>query len=208
MRVIVGTHNAQTPVMAGLIRYAKFRPYWNVPPDIVRDEIAPAVIREGASYLRRHDLEILSDWTPAARRVDPADVDWNAVAAGDVVLRMRRLPGPGNVLGQVKLMLPNPLGIYLHDTPNKAPFATANRTLSHGCIRLEDARRLTRELFGSVADNPPPGDDVRVDLREPVPVYVVYFTLAPTADGLERRRDIYDRDAPLLAELGAGAAPT
>lgn len=206
MEVIVGTPGAQTPVMAGLMRYANFQPYWNIPPDIVRDEIAPHVQREGPAYLERQEMEILSDWTPAAQIVDPALVDWNAVASGAVTLRMRRRPGEQNILGQVKLMLPNPLGIYLHDTPNKQPFGTSRRLLSHGCIRLEDAQRLARRLIGPAADSPPPGVDARVDLPQPVPVYVVYFTLAPRENGLERRPDVYNRDAPLMAELGIVAA--
>lgn len=203
MEVIAGTPKAQTPVMAGLMRYANFRPYWNVPPDIVRDEIAPHVLREGAGYLERQDMEILSDWTPAAQVVDPALVDWTAVRSGAVTLRVRRRPGENNILGQVKLMLPNPLGIYLHDTPNKTPFGTSRRLLSHGCVRLEDAQRLARRLIGPAADDPPPGDDARVDLPQPVPVYITYFTLFPGPDGLEQRPDVYGRDAPLLAELGA-----
>jgi murein L,D-transpeptidase YcbB/YkuD len=205
MRVIVGTRNSQTPPLAGLMRYANFRPYWNIPPDIVRDEIAPHAVRD-PSYPSRQHLQVLSDWSPQATELDPALVDWTAVAAGAVTLRVRRLPGEQNILGQVKLMLPNPLGIYLHDTPNKAPFARAQRLLSHGCIRLQDAMRLTRRLLGPVADDPPPGDDVRVDLPEPVPVYVTYFTLAPGAGGLERRADIYDRDPPLLAALSGSPA--
>lgn len=203
MEVIVGTPGAQTPVMAGLMRYANFQPYWNIPPDIVRDEIAPHVLREGTGYLDRQEMEILSDWTPAARVVDPALVDWRAVRSGAVTLRMRRRPGAHNILGQVKLMLPNPLGIYLHDTPNKTPFGTPRRLLSHGCIRLEDAQRLARRLIGPAADDPPPGDDARVDLPQPAPVYIVYFTLAPGPEGLEQRPDVYGRDSALLAELGA-----
>jgi murein L,D-transpeptidase YcbB/YkuD len=57
-----------------------------------------------------------------------------------------------------------------------------------------------------VADNPPAGDDARVDLPEPIPVYIVYFTLAPGPDGLERRPDVYGRDPPLRAELGSPPA--
>lgn len=204
MRVIVGTRDGQTPPMAGLMRYAKFRPYWNIPEDIVRDEIAPVVLRQGVGYLATKNLQILSGWSPNAQVVDPGKVDWKAVASGATPLRMRRLPGDMNVLGQVKLMLPNPLGIYLHDTPNKQPFGWPQRTLSHGCIRLEDAMRLTRRLIGPAADSPPPGDDVRVDLPRPVPVYVVYFTVAPGPGGLEQRPDIYVRDPPLIAALGAG----
>jgi murein L,D-transpeptidase YcbB/YkuD len=201
MRVIVGRADNQTPTLAGLIRYADFRPYWNIPPDIAAREIAPHVLREGPGYLARQDLEALSDWSPQARVLAPSEVDWTAVASGARELRLRRRPGATNILGQVKLMLPNTLGIYLHDTPDKSPFRRAQRTISHGCIRLEDAMRLTRALMGPAADNPPPGDDVRVDLPAPVPVYVVYLTLAPGPEGLEVRRDIYGRDAPLIAEL-------
>jgi murein L,D-transpeptidase YcbB/YkuD len=118
---------------------------------------------------------------------------------------VRRLPGEQNILGRVKLMLPNPLGIYLHDTPNKAPFGADRRALSHGCVRLEDAMRLTRRLLGPQADNPPPGPDARVDLARPVPVYITYFTLVAGPDGrLERRADLYGRDAKLIEALGFG----
>lgn len=206
MRVIVGRADNPTPVMTGLIRYAEFRPYWNVPPDITAREIAPHVLREGLGYLPRQDLEALSDWTAGAQVLDPAAVDWSGVAAGIQELRLRRRPGATNILGKVKLMLPNPLGIYLHDTPDKRPFGWPRRTISHGCIRLEDAMRLTRALLGPVADHPPPGDDARVDLPSPVPVYVTYLTLAPGPGGLQARPDVYDRDAPLIAALGRRGA--
>jgi len=206
MKVVVGTRRDPTPPLAGLIRYANYQPYWNVPVDIVRDEIAPRVLREGVAYLDSQEMEVLSDWTPEAYVLDPASVDWSAVAIGDRTLRVRRRPGEANILGQVKLMLPNRLGIYLHDTPGKQLFERDQRTLSHGCIRLEDAQRLARRLIGPDADHPPPGDDARLDLPRPVPVYVVYFTLMPEPGGLERRRDIYGRDAALIAELRRGRA--
>jgi murein L,D-transpeptidase YcbB/YkuD len=204
MKVIVGNRRGPTPQFAGLMRYARFQPYWNVPADIARDEIAPHVLAEGPRYLAREDLEALSGWTDDAVVLDPRTVDWRAVADGRTELRLRRRPGARNILGKVKLMLPNPLGIYLHDTPNKTPFAGGSRALSHGCIRLEDALRLTRRLLGPVADHPPPGNDARVDLPKPVPVYVLYFTLAPGPHGLDRREDVYGRDADLVAELSEG----
>lgn len=205
MKVVVGTPRDPTPVMAGLMRYASYQPYWNVPVDVVRDEIAPRVLRDGAGYLERQDMEVLSDWTADAYVVDPASVDWAGAAAGLTQLRVRQRPGDENILGQVKLMLPNHLGIYLHDTPNKQVFERTRRTLSHGCIRLEDAQRLARRLIGPDAHSPPTGDDARVDLPTPVPVYIVYLTAAVEEGRLTRRRDIYGRDAPLLAELDRGA---
>jgi murein L,D-transpeptidase YcbB/YkuD len=205
MRVIVGKRGDPTPVLAGLIRYARFHPYWNIPEDVTAKEIAPRVLREGPGFLAREHLEILSDWSDAPRVLDPEEVDWAAVAGGKEPLRVRRLPGEQNILGRVKLMLPNPLGIYLHDTPNKAPFGADRRALSHGCVRLQDAMRLTRRLLGPQADNPPPGPDARVDLARPVPVYITYFTLVAGPDGrLERRADLYGRDARLIEALGFG----
>lgn len=194
MAAIVGTPSDPTPVMAGLLRHAVYRPYWNLPPDVTAEEIAPQVLAKGTAWFTAAGYEALSGWEPDARTLDPAEVDWAAVARGARELRVRKRPGERNVLGQVKLMLPNPLGIYLHDTPDKRPFRGEARALSHGCVRLEDAPRLARRLIGPAAERVPPGDDVQVDLPKPVPVYVTYLTVAVGPDGLERRPDIYGRD--------------
>lgn len=202
MPVVVGRRSAPTPVLAGMIRYARFNPYWNLPVTMVRDEIAPRVLREGTGFLERERMEILSDWSASARVLRPDEVDWPAVAAGEQRLRVRQLPGPHNILGEVKLMLPNLLGIYLHDTPDKSAFQRAERTLSAGCIRLADSRRLTSWVMGGGSGAPPTGEiNQRMDLPEPVPVYITYFTAAPEDGRLSVRRDIYGRDAALLAAL-------
>lgn len=204
MPVAVGRRSAATPPLAGMIRYVRFNPYWNLPEDMVRREIAPRVLREGTGFLEAERMEALSDWSPSARVLHPSEVDWRAVAAGERPLRLRQLPGPHNILGGVKLMLPNNLGIYLHDTPDKSVFTRTSRTVSAGCVRLADAQRLTRRLMGWTAAAPlPEGLNQRVDLPEPIPVYIVYFTLAPEGGQLVRRPDIYGRDAPLIAQMAA-----
>jgi hypothetical protein len=197
MRVVVGALDNQTPAMIGLIRYALFNPYWNVPPDVVRQEIAPHVLSEGPAWLQRRHFEAVSD--------EP--VDWDAVADGAVKLPVRQLPGRGNVMGKVKFMLPNPLGIYLHDTPQKRLFGVAWRADSHGCVRLQHAERLARWLFGRAAAADPAGPpDQRRDLAAPAPVYIVYLTAIPTAGGVAFSRDIYQRDPALAAELAGRPA--
>ncbi|HYG25445.1 MAG TPA: L,D-transpeptidase family protein [Caulobacteraceae bacterium] len=198
MKVVVGQRGEQTPHMAGLIRYSLFNPYWNIPEDIIREDIAPAVVNGGPKVIEQRQLEVLSDWSPAARVIDPKDVNWKKVAAGKYQ-RVRQKPGPNNMMGRVKFMLPNKLGIYLHDTPNKAAFSQSNRWFSAGCVRVEDAQRLTRWLYGRVPAAT--GPDHKVDLSEPVPVYMTYLTLAPAAGGLETRKDIYGRDSLSLAAL-------
>ena len=206
MPVAVGKLSNPTPLMAGMIRYAVFNPYWNVPPDLVRDRFAPQVLRHGLDYLAARRMEILSDWSDQPRVVDPATVDWAAVAAGRQTLRMRQLPGPDNMMGAVKLMLPNSLGVYLHDTPDKTVFNYAERTFSAGCVRLSNAMGLARRLLGGDPSAQPDGPpEQRVDLPEPIPVYIAYFTAMPHAGGIALAQDIYRRDAPLLAELDAKA---
>ena len=202
MPVIVGRPGAATPEMAGVIRYVRYNPYWNLPQFMIRDEIAPKVLREGPGFLAAQGMEVLSDWSPQAYVIDPAEVDWSAVNEGRRKLRVRQLPGPNNILGNVKLMLPNELGIYLHDTPDKAAFQRSRRLLSAGCIRLADADRLTRRLLRwDEAARPPEGLNQRVDLPEPVPVYIIYRTIEPGAGGLVRHADVYGRDSLLLADL-------
>jgi len=172
MRVIVGKPGMATPNMAGLIRYAVRNPYWNLPPDLARER-ARKMLAGDTGLLARERLEVLSDWSDTPRVVDPRRVNWPAVAAGTQTLRMRQLPGPDNMMGRIKFMLPNQLGIYLHDTPMKFAFANPDRRLSSGCVRLEDAQRLARWLFGGTAPVGTGAAEQRFDLPRPVPVYIV-----------------------------------
>ncbi|HWH22532.1 MAG TPA: L,D-transpeptidase family protein, partial [Allosphingosinicella sp.] len=110
MKVVVGQPTQQTPMMAGLVRYAIANPYWYVPSDLAARRIAPNVLSGGPSYLRARRYEILSDWSANAKVVPPAKVNWRAVADGKQQLAMRQLPGGDNAMGKVKFMFPNDLG--------------------------------------------------------------------------------------------------
>lgn len=194
MRAIVGAPKHPTPLMAASLRFAVFNPYWNVPTDLARDDIAPRVLRQGVGVLAEREMEVLADWSPNAPLVDPAAVDWAAVAAGRQVVRLRQRPGPRNMMGRVKLEMPNRLGIYLHDTPDRRSFAGQARLKSAGCVRLEDADRLSRWLFDG-REPARSGVEQRVPLPRPVPIYIVYRTMAPENGRLERRSDVYGLDA-------------
>lgn len=202
MRVVVGKPTQPTPTMAARIRFASLNPYWNVPPDLVAERIAPNVVKDGPRYLRDKGYQLLSDWGDRPRTINPAGIDWRAVAAGKVELRVRQLPGPQNSMGAMKFMFPNAQGIYLHDTPNGELLKEAARFFSGGCVRLEDAPRLGRWLFGRSLRPRGARPEQAVPLTPAVPVYLTYLTAVPDDSGqILWFDDIYARDAARLAQL-------
>jgi murein L,D-transpeptidase YcbB/YkuD len=204
MRVVVGKRAMPTPLMAGLIRYASLNPYWNLPPDLIRKRAGNAA-RHGAGVITGERLQVLSDWTPQARELAPAQVDWRAVAAGRRFVNLRQRPGPANMMGRIKYMMPNDLGVYLHDTPLRDLLRHADRHESSGCVRLEDAQRLGRWLFDGRVPQASGAPEQRADLPAPVPVYLAYFTVLPSRDGLVFQPDVYGRDRPAAAPRAAAA---
>ena len=193
MKVIVGKANpsTQTPMIASTIYYATLNPYWHVSREILRSTIAPNVLNQGLSYFRSRGYQVLA---ADGSVVDPAKVDWHAVAAGRETIRVRQLPGPSNSMGRIKIGFPNADDIYLHDTPNKDLFAQEDRNLSHGCVRLEDAERLGRWLLGGDMQTASSEPEQNVLLPKPVPIYVTYLTAHVEGGQLSFVEDIYGRD--------------
>ena len=177
MKVIVGRNDpsTQTPMLASTIYYATLNPYWHVSADMVRSLIARNVLDQGFGYLKSHGYEVLAA-DGSGQLLNPAKVDWRAVAAGREIVKVRQLPGPLNSMGRLKFPFPNASDLYLHDTPNKGLFAQDDRDLSHGCIRLEDAERLGRWLMGRNPETASREPEQNVLLPSPVPIYLTYLT--------------------------------
>ena len=201
MKVVVGKASDPTPMMAALMRHAIVNPYWNVPDDLVGERIAPHVLREGMSYLAAKRYEVLTDWGDNPRVVDPTTVDWQAVRDGATRVRVRQLPGPDNAMGKLKFEFPNPQGIYLHDTNDPALFDDVARLFSAGCVRLQDAQRLARWLYGRPLTATSSEPEQKIPLAEPVPVYITYLTVGVENGRLAYRPDVYNRDAARLAAV-------
>ncbi len=214
-RVIVGqARRTETPVFVAAMEHVIFRPYWNVPPSILRGEILPA-IRRDAGYLARHQMEVVGGPGDDARPLAVGAGTLGALAAG--TLRVRQRPGPHNALGLVKFVFPNRDNVYMHDTPTPSLFARDRRDLSHGCIRVADPSGLARWVLDGVAGWD--GDRIagamqaehgaRVDLAAPIDVVLFYVTVAvmPEDGAVHFADDLYGHDAALeraLARAGAG----
>jgi L,D-transpeptidase YcbB len=203
MKVVVGKAETATPMMAAYIKYASVNPYWNVPPELVRNLIGPRIVAQGVKYLTDREYQVMTDYSDDAKLIDPTTVDWQAVVDGREEVRLRRLPSPANSMGMMKFMLPNYFGIYLHDSPEKEHFTKNELWISNGCVRLEDYKRVARFLFnGDIPKGDDPKVEKEVDLPRPVPVYMTYLTVQPTADGVRFLEDHYGRDAHLMERFG------
>jgi murein L,D-transpeptidase YcbB/YkuD len=201
MKVITGTNELPTPLIASVMYYITYNPYWHAPDHLVRKTIAPNVLHLGLSYFKSHGYDVIDDWSEHANVIDPKTIDWKAAAAGTLHLKIRQDPGPLNSMGILKFPFPNPQDIYLHDTPDHAKFALANRNLSNGCVRVEDAKRLGRWLLGHDPVSPGSDAEIRVQTPQGVPVYLTYITAQAKDGKLTYLPDIYgwDRAAPQFA---------
>jgi murein L,D-transpeptidase YcbB/YkuD len=201
MKVITGTEELPTPLIASYMYYITYNPYWHAPDHLVRKTIAPNFLHGGMTYLKSHGYHVIENWSENPTIIDPTKVDWKGAAAGTVHLKIQQDPGPLNSMGILKFPFPNPQDIYLHDTPDHEKFKLANRNLSNGCVRVEDARRLGTWLLGHEPTSPGSTPETRVQLPRPTPIYLTYIT-AQVRDGkLSYLPDLYgwDRRAPQFA---------
>lgn len=211
MNVVVGqAYGHHTPVFVNKIRSVIFRPYWNVPLSIAREEILPAIQRD-LSYMAQENLEILDSRGAIMDSASVTQEILQQLESGTLSFRQR--PGPKNSLGLVKFMFPNEYDVYMHATPATELFSKSRRDFSHGCIRLEKPAELAAWVL---RDNPDwnsqriraamDGDQTReVTLTRPIPVLIVYGTAIVLEDQMVHfYDDIYGLDAELERALEKG----
>ena len=175
MKVIVGKPGSETPAFEAVMHYATLNPYWYVPTDLTKKIIAPRVVSDGQVYLTDRGYEVIDRVADDAKVLPWNSVDWKGVAAGTVKVYVRQKPGPYNSMGHVKFNLARADGIYLHDTPHKELFDKPERTLSNGCVRLQDADRLARWMLGDSPKLTTTAPDQHIPLPRGVPVTVAYL---------------------------------
>jgi murein L,D-transpeptidase YcbB/YkuD len=212
MRVVVGKAlRTQTPVFTREMTFVVLRPYWNVPPSILRGEIVPAIKRD-RNYIAKKNYEVTTTDGKVVTSGAISDEVLAQLQAGKLAVRQK--PGSNNALGLVKLMFPNEYNVYLHSTPAPELFARTRRDFSHGCIRVEKPAELAawvlRNNTGWTLDRVQEGmknggDNVTVNLSKRVPVFIVYGTaLAYENNEVHFYDDIYGHDAKLAQALAKG----
>lgn len=132
----------ETPCLYSEISYMVLNPTWTVPASIIREEIYREV-KKDSTYLQRKNFKVYQQGT----EVDLADITPQKLSASSIPFTVVQDPGAGNALGRIKFMFNNPFGVYLHDTPTRAPFNNSNRAVSHGCVRVEKPIMLAEFLL-------------------------------------------------------------
>jgi murein L,D-transpeptidase YcbB/YkuD len=192
-RVVVGEPGMRTPILATATRTMTLNPPWNIPTSIIRNEILPRV-RRNPNFLASQRVRIVKG------SLDNPNT-----------LQLQQSPGPMAALGKIKLEMPNPFDVYLHDTPTKAPFARAYRAVSHGCVRVQEIFALgsfllrgdTRSGLERINSVVATGGTRSLALPKPFAVYMLYWTVIPDANGaLAFRQDLYGRDTRMIAAMG------
>lgn len=214
MNVVVGkAAPTQTPVFTDEIRFIVFRPYWNVPPGILRRTVIPNILKS-SGYLARERFEVTDS---SGRVVSPKDDLVAGLRSGKYFIRQK--PGPANSLGLIKFMFPNSHAVYLHSTPSTELFARSRRDFSSGCIRVEKPAELGAFLLRNQLDGQQPWtvervqtamdsgkDNRQVNLTVQVPVLILYVTAVAEEDGtVHFFDDIYGHDKRLNALLAKGS---
>jgi murein L,D-transpeptidase YcbB/YkuD len=200
----VGKIDRQSPILQTRIPEVNFNPTWTVPASIIRKDLIPKMRKE-PTYLSENRIRIIG---PGGNIIPPESVNWNSDEATRYTFRQDP-GGEFNSLGFVRINIPSPHGVYMHDTPAKGIFGDDYRFVSSGCVRVQNVRDYVQWLLKET----PGWDRARIDqafesgerVNAPipggVPVFWVYITAWATPEGdVHFRDDIYQKD-------GLGAVP-
>jgi murein L,D-transpeptidase YcbB/YkuD len=209
-RVIVGKTEKPSPTLVAEITSVNLNPTWTVPSSISKTEIS-AHMRKDPSYLSRMHMEVLDAHDAP---IDPGAVDWSGARVPNFTVRQQS--GTWNALGAVKIDMPNPYSVYMHDTNQRNLFSDDYRFDSHGCSRVDNVRDLAAWLlqeempkWNRAAIDAAIATGQREDIALPkkVPVAWIYLTAWMTKDQtIQFRNDIYDQDTQLLEATAEEAA--
>ncbi|MFM9989198.1 murein L,D-transpeptidase [Flavobacterium sp.] len=205
--VVVGKEAKQTSIFKGNISRIILNPYWNIPNSIINKEILPH-LKRNANYLSRNNMEVVSN---TGKVINASTINWHKYSK-NVPFIIRQKPGDNNSLGKMKFLFPNSFSIYLHDTPSKELFNQNKRDFSHGCIRVENPKKLAFYLLKNdknwsqekVDEVLKTKKETGIPVKPNMPVYIAYFTAWVDSNGnLNFRKDIYNLDDELAKEIFA-----
>lgn len=202
LRIIAGTPERSTPAVSGPMESIILNPYWYIPRSIAVNDFLP-LLQHNPNLLKKMEIHVFTNSQKALTEVQGDKINWKQLNEENFPYQLRQDPGPANSLGSIKFKFANDYALYLHDTPKKRLFYQETRAFSSGCIRVESAIDLAKYLLKNdngwtkrkirkIIDS---GETVVLDLKTPVPLYLVYWTAWVGYDEhVYFRKDIYGWD--------------
>ncbi|MGA1931244.1 L,D-transpeptidase family protein [Arcobacter sp. YIC-464] len=224
MAIVVGKRQNPTPIFSNRVSFVVLNPYWKIPESIVEKEIVPKVL-ENPNYLKEKGINIHENWDYKSDTFDISEIDINTIIPKEEeklaqeeqneellvkeettkqpTYRFIQVPSDTNPLGRMKFMFPNKYSVYLHDSPAKRYFKYTKRAYSHGCVRLEEPKKLLEAIskeddnfdFNEAKEVLTQIEKKSIDLKKQIPVHMVYLTSWVDENGkLQFRNDVYRYD--------------
>lgn len=206
-RIIIGKPNTPTPHrLNSKIYYFYVYPYWQVPLSIATKEILP-LLKKDTSYFTKHNMDLLDAY---GILIEHKGINWKKYSEKYFPFKIRQRDGDDNTLGILKFIFPNKFDIYLHDTNGRHLFNKEKRALSHGCIRVKQAKKLAANLIeccvinfnsDSLDQSLKNKQRKRVDLFNRVPVHIRYFTAEVDSNKIIFYDDVYGLDKKMYENI-------
>ena len=223
MKIGCGTMKTKTPLLNSYLKRIDVNPKWVIPLSIIKKDIAHHAGNE--SYFQRRHYYICE--RKKKKKVPISSVTSSMLQSGKYSVVQEG--GAGNSLGRIIFRFDNNFSVYLHDTSTPAFFAREDRSVSHGCVRVEKPFDLAVFLLDKddtttrdkikysmeanlspskeqTGENRPKLDRSKlinsVKIEPPIPLFITYYTLFPSPSGLlVEYSDVYGYDGELYKHL-------
>lgn len=200
-KVIVGKNKRPTPVLSSRLSNVILNPTWTVPPTILKEDVIPA-ISSSINYLAQTNIKVYD-----TNGSEVSASNWKILSAKSY--RYVQSPGTFNSLGMVKFSFPNRFSVYLHDTNHRDFFGKQKRSLSSGCVRVQNPLELAEYLLGDetkwnvekITEILKSRKTKHIKIQKEVNIYLLYWTAWSENNTLIFRDDIYNLDAVLNKKL-------
>lgn len=204
-RIICGKPKTNTPEISSFITNLITYPQWTIPPGIIKKEVLPA-LKQDPGYIYRKGFTVID---AKGNEVDPYSVKWSKYKE-EIPYDIIQGSGDENALGVLKFNFPNEYFIYLHDTNQRYLFKNSKRALSHGCVRVQEWKKLADYLLTRDSITSPNATSIdslnswllakkkkQIIIRNKMPVFIRYYTCAVVNNNLRFYEDIYGEDSRL-----------
>lgn len=208
-KVICGKPATPTPQLNSVITDMVTYPTWTVPTSIIAKQYLPK-LKSNPNYLSRLGLKLVNE---KGEQISGSSINWSRYSKG-IPYKVMQNSGDNNALGIMKFNFNNPFAVYLHDTNQRYLFKNASRAFSHGCVRVQEWEKLANYLIRNDSMNLQPGDSLRysvdsvktllaekknrrIPVKNPVYLYITYFSCEGKDGKIKFYEDIYGDDKAL-----------